>query len=571
MLSHQGDRAGRRRDLIDVEREPDGTLRLRGEPLREHAATLTELLDDAARRAPDRPFLVEAGPRGAWRQVTFRTVAERSWRIAAALRELGATPDKPVMILSGNGIEHALMTFGALRAGVPVVAVDAAAGLDAQRGFGRLRALADVVRPAVVFARDGAAYGAAVRALALQAAFVCVTEPAAGMPSVDFSRLLAHAPPPADAVAIGPDTVAKIVFGRRRTGEAKGVVTTHGMVCSMLQGMSQAWPFLAEEPPVVVDALPWSGAFGGNAVLGIVLRHAGTLYVDRPVAAADQVEHLSGFRSVISPTLAFDVPSGWTAWAQHVRADDGLRRRWLSGVRMACWTGATLQAAARDALDSLGVPLASAWGSTEAGSVATLTTDTEVPGEALGAPVAGVELKLIPHEDAYEARVRGAQVTSGYWWRPDLSAAAFDGEGFYRTGDIVRPIHARAPERGIALVSRLDGSFTLSSGVSVDGRALRARFLAECSDAADALVTGSGRDDVGLLVWPSADAMLLGSDLLRAQIAAAMRRLAATARPGDAPRRALIVEDARISGPAHAPALIARLHASEPDVEVIRV
>jgi feruloyl-CoA synthase len=573
VLSHQGDGAGGRVDLIEVERERDGTLRLRGEPLRTHPPTLLALLDASAARAPERAFLVERDVRDVWHQVSFQTVAERSHRIGAALRALGASEKRPVMILSGNGIDHALVTFGALRAGIPIVPVSAKTGLAARDGFARLREIAESVRPGVVFARDGGAYAGAARAVGdvtPEAAYVSVTEPPAGTRAFDYARLLTHAPLSSEAAGqIDGETVAKIMFVSGSTGETKGVVTTHAMISAMLQGVAQAWTFLDDHPPIMVDWLPWSHGLGGNLVLGIALRHAGTLYVDDGDPTPAHFERTVRLRAEIPPTLAFDVPLGWTAWVDRLRADDALRRRWLSQLDRACWAGATLAPATRDALRGIGVPLAAAWGSTETSPAVALTTGVDPAYDALGAPLAGVEVKLVPTGDAYEARVRGAQVLRGYFWRPELAADAFDDEGFYRMRDVVRPVDARAPERGLAFVSRLDERFKLASGVWVLAGELRAAFLAECSDVAGVLVSGGGHETVALLVWPTPDGRRLDRDVLRAQVADAMRRVVPHDGPAARPRRALIVDARTAAAEPERAAALARLHASEPDAEVI--
>ncbi len=507
-------------------------------------------------------------------RLTFAQAAEGSSRVGAALRGLGASPERPLLILSGNGIDHALMMLGALRAGVPAVPVAAAGGLAAHDGFARLHRIAELVRPGVVFARDGAAYAPAARAVAPNVPYVTVSEPPRLVRSVAYRTLLAHAPLAAN-VPVGPDTVAKILFPPAGSGEPEGVVTTHGMLCAMLQAVAQAWPFLAEHPPVLVDWLPWSQYLGGNAVLGLVLAHAGTLYVDGGAPTPQRYARTVRLRREVAPTLAFDVPLGWSLWVDQLRADDALRRRWLARLDLASWGGAALAPATRDALRALGVPLAAGWGAAETAGTIALSGGTDAAADALGVPLAGVELALLPCGDAYEARVRGPQVTPGYWWRPDLSAAAFDEAGFYRTGDVVRPVDPRAPERGLAYVARLDERFVLSSGVWVDGTALRAAFLAQSApDVADALVTGDGRDLLGLLVWPSAEGEALAPGVLRAQVAAAMRRVGRGAGRAGRPRRALI-----LSAPPEAAerrtllkryaAEIARLHASEPDAEVI--
>ena len=502
-----------------------------------------------------------------WHQLTFEAAAQRSLRIGAALLALGASATRPLLILSGNGIDHALMMLGAMRAGIPVAPVPSRAVLAPADRFARLRAFARIVRPGVVYARDGAAYAAAVREVLFDAVYVCASEPPPGVRSVDFEGLRLHAPL-ASPVPIESETVAKIMFSSDARGEPRGVATTHGMLVAMLEGIAQAWPFLDDHPPTIVDWLPWNRALGGNVVLGIVLRHAGTLYVDDGAPTPERFERSVRLRTLIPPTLAFDVPLGWAAWVERMRGDDPLRRRWLSHLDRACWSGAAMAPATRDALRAIGVPLAAGWDVTEAAGTVALTTGTDPKYNALGAPLAGAELKLVPSGDAYEARVRGPQVISGYWWRPDLSAAAFDEEGFYRSGDLVRPIDARAPERGVAFAGRLDERFKVGAGTWARAGTLRERFLAECSDAADAIVTGDARAELGLLVRPTPDGLRLDRDVLRAQIADAMRRASLGEGVASRLRRALIVEDV---SPARHEALVARLHASEPDAEVIVV
>jgi feruloyl-CoA synthase len=506
------------------------------------------LLDDAAVRAPDRAFLVERLG-GASETLTFAQAAERSRRVGTGLRLLGASPERPVMILSDNGIDHALITLGALRAGVPVVPIDPA-------GDAPIRAIAALVRPAVVFARDGVANASTARTVAPNAAFVSVTR-GGEVPGISYRSLLAH-PPIADDPSLGADTVAKILFEPSSPDEPRGVVVTHGMICAMQQGIAQAWPFLAARPPVIVDRSPWSGCLGGNEVLGIALHHAGT------VAIGDAQQ-----RSDLAPTLAFGVPQAWARWVERLRADDELRRHWLSSLDLAVWEGATLAPPTRHALHAIGIALASRWGSLHTAGAIAVTRGGNPPHDALGVPLAGVELKLVPRAGAYEARVRGPQVTPGYFWRPDLTAQAFDEEGFYRIGDLVRPIDRLAPQRGLAYVGRIDGRFKLGSGTWVPADDLRAAFLAQSApDVADVVVTGQGHDVVGLLVWPSADGALLDGDVLRAQIGEAMLRVGLHLERGLRPRRALVVREPRT---AVKPAQIARLYASEPDAEVILV
>lgn len=516
---------------------------MRGEALAPHAQSLVTLLDDAAMRAPERPFVVACDAREVWHELTFARAAERARRAAAGLLALGATPSRPVLMLGGPGVDEAVLTLAAWCAELCVVPV----GLDVTLPV--LRAIVERVRPAVVFAADPGAVAPALRAVLGDAALVTVHEPPRGLRAHDVARLFAYEPlramPPIEA-----ETPARIVFTVDAAGVPCGVVTTHGMLCAQQQALTQAWPFLAERPPVLAGA--------AEVLFAIALRHAGTLYVK-------DCERAAG----VSPTLACDVPSRWKARLAQLREDDALRRRWTGQLDRACWTGAPLAPATRDGLRAIGVPLASAWGTAETGGPVTLTRRVDPRHDALGVPLAGVELKLVPRGEAFEVRVRGPQVMPGYYWDAERTAAAFDEEGFLRTGDVVRALVPRAPQRGLAFAGRIDERFKLGSAHWVRGAAVRAAFLAACPDAGDVLVTGAGRDRVALLVWPSAQGRMLARDVLRAQIAAAMRQCASAVEAGERPRRALIVDV-----PAHdrlRAALVARLHASEPDGEVIVV
>lgn len=513
-----------------------------GEALAPHAQSLVTLLDDAARRTPERAFIVERDAREVWHELTFERAAERARRAAAGLVALGAKPSRPLLVLGGMGVDHAVLTLGAWCAGIAVVPL----GLDVPPAM--LRAIVERVRPAVAFASDPAAIAPALRAALGDATLVAVRPPR-DLHAHDFARLLAYEPLRATP-AIDAETPAKIIFTVDAAGVPCGVVTTHGMVCAQQQALAQAWPFLAERPPVLAGA--------GGVLFGIALRHAGTLYMNGSERAAG-----------VAPTLACDAPAGWNARLARLRADDALRRQWIERLDRACWAGAPLAPATRDGLRAIGVPLAGAWGTAETAGPVTLTRRVDPRHDAIGVPLAGVDLKLVPRGDAFEVRVRGPQVMPGYYWDAERTAAAFDEEGFLRTGDLVRPLVPRSPQRGLAFAGRSDERFKLGSARWVRGAAVRTAFLAACPDAGDVSVTGSGRDLVGLLVWPSAHGRMLARDVLRAQIAAAMRQCASAVGADERPQRALIVDV-----PAHdrlRAALVARLHASEPDGEVIVV
>lgn len=454
---------------------------------------------------------MERKGRGVFAPLSFAALAERSRRVAAGLRARGASPRRPVVVTLPNGTARALVTAGAWRAGVPVVA------LSPRWTNEEVREMATFVGAAAVVDETAVA---------------------------SFER---HAATVDDAG--GGDAVAQLVPCGRRDGVPLLATTTHENVCAMLEGLMQRWAFLADRPAVIVDGRPWSG-FGANVVLGLALRCAGTVFVED--AAGDPE-----LRGEIAPTIAFDVPARWTAWLRRLRGDEALQRRWLSRLRLACWNGAPIDPGTRDGLRALGVPLASLWGAATTASAIATTLEREPGPAALGAPLAGVELKLVPRDGAYEARVRGPQVMPGYWWSPEATAAAFDEEGFLRLGDLVRPLDPRRPERGLLFAGRDDGSFTLGDGTRVDAPRLQAAFLAACPDAESAAIVAFAETELGVLVVRDPGAAI-GEPLLRAEVAAALRAVGA--------RRALFVDTIE---PARRATALRRLAASEPDAEVI--
>ena len=512
-------------------------MRLRGEPLQPHPDSLVALLDDAARRAPDRPFIVERAARDAQRTLTFARAAELARTFAGALAAAGTSQRRPLLLVAENGIEHALVSLAAFVAGTPVVPLPPHLAREERYGFANLRRIVELIRPGAAFVAGPDRSTAARAALGDIPLFADVDALRGALPVTT---------PPA-----GGESIAKVMLTSGADGEPLGVVTTHAMLCAQQQALAQAWPFLAAEPPRLLDVLPWHRALGGNLLFGLALRHAGTLY-----AGATE----------IVPTVHVDVPSGWSARLDALRADDALRARWLAQVRRACWSEAVLASPVRDGLRALGFALGALWGATQTCGPVAFTTESDPAPAALGEPLAGVELKLEPHQGVYEARVRGAQVMPGYWWQPERSASAFDDEGFYRSGDAVR-----ATGRGIAFSGRLDERFKLASGAWVRAGQLRRAFLTLCPDAGDALADGAGRASPGLLVWLKPDAALLPRDLVRAQVATAMRHVAAGDRSPGAPRRALIL-DAPLPADERARAgIFLRLYASEPDADVIVV
>jgi feruloyl-CoA synthase len=290
------------------------------------------------------------------------------------------------------------------------------------------------------------------------------------------------------------------------------VINTHGMLTANQQQLLQCWPFLAEQPPTLVDWLPWNHTFGGNHNFSMVLRHAGTLVIDggRPLPAmvAESVRNLTE----ISPTIYFNVPAGYAALLPHLERDETFARSFFAQLRMIFYAGAALPQDLWERLEAVSVrttghriPMSSSWGTTETAPLATAAHYLLDRAGNIGVPIPGVELKLVPGGDKLEIRVRGPNITPGYWKRPDLTAAAFDAEGFYLPGDAVRFADENDPARGVVFDGRLAEDFKLTTGTWVHVGGLRVGVLAAGSPVLqDAIVAGADREFIALLCWLNA-------------------------------------------------------------------
>ncbi len=502
-----------------VESRPDGSTVLRStEALGPYPARLTDHLERWAAEAPDRSFAARRVDGGDWRHLTYAQMLHRAQAVGQALVDLGLSAERPVVILSGNDLEHLTLVLGAMWAGVPVVPVSTAYSLVSQ-DYGKLRHILATVTPGLVFASDPAFAKAIAATVGDDVTVVLAQGEVEGRTVRSFDELLATTPGPtldAAHAAVGADTIAKFLFTSGSTKQPKGVITTHRMLCANQQMLRQCLAFVADEPPVLVDWLPWNHVFGGSHNVGLALVNGGTLYIDdgKPTPSG-MAETLRNLRE-ISPTIYFNVPKGLEGIADAMDRDTVLRDKLFERCRAFMFAGAGLSQAVWDKLHAHAeaavgerVRVITGLGMTETAPSCTFAVGTDVASGHIGLPVPGVEAKLVREKGTggkIEIRFRGPNVTPGYWRAPEQTAEAFDDEGFYRTGDAVDWIDPSDPQRGLRFDGRTAEDFKLSSGTFVSVGPLRAKIvMAGDPCVMDAVITGLNRDEVGALVFPRPD------------------------------------------------------------------
>ncbi len=501
-----------------LDRKADGTIHLRSpHRLEAYPDRLTQRLEHWAGAAPDRVFLAQRAADGSWRRLTYSQVLTQVRSIAQSLLQRRLSAERPIAILSGNDIEHALLGLAAMMAGIPYAPISVPYSLMSS-DFGKLKTIVEILTPGLVFAADGTAFVRAIEAAVPRGVEIAVTvHPHPERPTTLFADLLATKPAAAVDAAharVGPDTIAKILFTSGSTGYPKGVINTQGMLCANQAQIRAGLAFIGDEPPVIVDWLPWNHTFGSNHNFNMVLDNGGSLYIDDGKPLPGVIAATARNLKEIAPTIYFNVPKGFEALLPHLRADADLRRNFFSRLKVLFYAGAGLQQYAWDELQEMSVATCgervifiSSIGSTETAPLAIACNwDSPRPGN-IGVPAPGVELKLVPNEGKLEARLKGPNITPGYWRRPDLTKEAFDEQGYYRIGDALKFVDANDPSQGLLFDGRLAEDFKLASGTWVSAGALRAQFVDHCAPLVrDAVIAGINRDDIAVLVFPDIEA-----------------------------------------------------------------
>lgn len=503
---------------VQQEVREDGTQWLRsGIPFDEnYARCVGDWLEHWAKETPEQLFLAQRDANGEWQKLSYSEVRVRVITLATWLLKQNLSVERPVVILSDNSLEHALLMLAAMHIGVPSCAISQGYSLLSQ-DHAKLKENIKIMNPGVIYADPVDHFIPALKHIAdLHNGVVLAGGNSAVLPegAVRFADTLLEINEAAVMAAfnqVTPDTIAKFLFTSGSTGMPKAVINTQRMLCSNQQAKAQAWPFLEKQKPVLVDWLPWSHTFGSNHNFNMVLSWGGTLYLDEgkpvPGLLAKTVKNLRE----ISPTMYFSVPRAYDMLIPFLREDQELRENFFRNLRYIFYAGAALPQHLWTAMQELAasIPgcqtmLVSSWGSTE---TAPMATDCHFQAErsgVVGIPVPGTTLKLVPNAGKLEVRVKGPNVFPGYWKNPEATEKAFDADGFYRIGDAMKYVDATKPELGLLFDGRVSEDFKLLTGTWVHVGAIRVAGIDALKPVAqDIVVTGHDRGTVGFLVFPN--------------------------------------------------------------------
>lgn len=507
------------------------------ERLGEPARCIGEWLERWARETPDALFLAERDTPDSWRKLSYAQVRAAAGAIGQWLIDARLPAGKPVVILSDNAIDHALLVLGCAHVGRPVCTVSSAYS-RLTRDYAKIGAILEQLDPALIYAVDAAVYGPAIAACARDVPVVFSRGADGVAGALPFDALLATSETRAvmDAfAAITPDDHAKYLLTSGSTGTPKVVINTQRMLCANQQMIRQCWRFLVHEKPVVLDWLPWSHTFGANHNFHLVLANGGSLWIDDGRPLPGLLDRTVRNLREVRPTLYFNVPRGFDALAAVMEADAEFAQAFFGRLKALFYAGAALPQSTWSRLEAIAarvrpdpVWFTSAWGATETSPLVTSVHWRIARAGCIGLPAPGMELKFVPNGGKLEMRVRGPSVFPGYRNAPELSAKAFDEDGYYLIGDAGKLVDEQHPERGVAFDGRVAEDFKLTSGTWVSVGMLRLKAVSALAPLAqDVVVTGPDREEIGLLIFPTPQARELDAAVLAERVRAAMHALAA--------------------------------------------
>jgi len=502
---------------VVVDRRPDGTVYVHSPlTLGGYPARVTERLEHWARRTPDHSFMAARIDDGDWRHLSYAQMLDSARRIGGALVARKLSAERPVMILSSGDLEHAQIAFGALHVGIAHAPISPAYSL-VSTDFAKLRHLVELTTPGLVYVADGAQFAAAINAVVPADVEVVVGKnPIPGRACTPFEDLLKGDVALADAAApkVGPDTISKFLFTSGSTGMPKGVINTHGMWCANMEMLATHFAYFRNEPPVLLDWSPWNHTAGGNHDIGICLYNGGTFYLDGGLPTPNGIKTTIRNLKEVSPTWFYNIPRGYDAMIPFLREDAQLRQSFFGNLKVLWYAAASMPQHTWDELQSLARDTIGAELFMATGLGATETSPFAIGGNigmtgagVVGLPSVGLELKLVPNAGKLEARVKGPNVTPGYWRQPELTAKAYDEEGYYKLGDALRFFDPEDPSKGLVFDGRVTEDFKLTTGTWVSVGPLKLKLIEHFGGLIkDAVITGLDRDYLGALLIPDPEA-----------------------------------------------------------------
>ncbi|MEJ2045334.1 MAG: feruloyl-CoA synthase [Reinekea sp.] len=506
---------------VTIEHRNDGTMLARpvGE-LEPYAEKLTDRLEHWAEVQPERIFIAQRDQNGQWQELTYAQTLAQVKIIASYLSKQELSPERPIMVLSGNSTEHLLVGLAAMYIGVPYAPISPAYSLIS-RDYQKLKHIHALLTPGLIFVDNVNAFAPALASLDLTDCNIMTVTPCQS--DLPFAEKIATLQstldtPLADNLtalndAVNADTIAKFLFTSGSTGTPKGVINTQRMICANQVMLSSIFKYVRDEPPVLLDWLPWNHTFGGNHNVGIALYNGGTFYIDAGKPVPQGIHATLENLKDVSPTIYFNVPKGYEILVHHLKQQPDIAKKFFSKLRAFQYAGASMAQHVWDDLYALAeqytghrIPILTGLGSTETAPAAMFCSVEEAASGVVGTPIPGVELKLVPNLSKLEVRVRGVSVTPGYWREEERTRDAFDEEGFYCLGDAIKFIDPEAPSRGFLFDGRITEDFKLDTGTWVSVGTLRVaaiEFFAPLMQ--DLVVTGRDRGFVGGLVFPDVE------------------------------------------------------------------